>query len=473
MKPTPVDTKTRFQSVYARHQLHCALGVGGKRCNCDPSYFGVAWDREAGRHRKTKHRPRAVEARNLRADLLAAISEGTITERSGLTVAEAHKRFVEAMRDGIAFNKKGRPYKPNAIVDIDSSLKRLPDSVRNCPFEELRRGQLQRAVDDYRAELSGSRIRSIVNAVRSLYRWGQYRELVDHDPATLIRLPAYDSTPRDRVATPGEFAKLLAALETQDKFPFALAAYGSARSQEVRHLEWPEVDFKQSVLLLADDDAARKSESARRIVPMVRPLVKILREEWLRQGRPKTGRVCLPRRESKSGMLALGTLQKRVFEVWGRPTWNRSACKSPAIPLPPGSITLASAPRSPPSSWATRPPRPRPAPPRSRSAATPTSSPASSSAPATSSTPSSPSVKPRKRSRRGRRPVEPSWLAPDDWRREPSAELERRWRTGDRRRQAPSRPFKMDAKPASEWQPRGFSAGVSFPRTFPRAKIRL
>jgi integrase len=318
MKPTPVDTKTRFQSVYARHQLHCALGVGGKRCNCDPSYFGVAWDREAGRHRKTKHRPRAVEARNLRADLLAAISEGTITERSGLTVAEAHKRFVEAMRDGIAFNKKGRPYKPNAIVDIDSSLKRLPDSVRNSPFEELRRGQLQRAVDDYRAELSGSRIRSIVNAVRSLYRWGQDRELVDHDPATLIRLPAYDSTPRDRVATPGEFAKLLAALETQDKVPFALAAYGSARSQEVRHLEWPEVDFKQSVLLLAADDAARKSESARRIVPMVRPLVKILREEWLRQGRPKTGRVCLPRRESKSGMLALGTLQKRVFEVWGK-----------------------------------------------------------------------------------------------------------------------------------------------------------
>jgi integrase len=318
MKPRPVDTKTRYQSVYARHQLHCALGVGGKRCNCDPSYYGVAWDREAARHRKTKHRPRAVEARNLRADLLGAISEGTITESSGLTVAEAHKRFVEAIRDGIALNKKGKPYKANAIVDIDSSLKRLPDSVRNCPFEELRRGQLQRAVDDFRSELSGSRIRSIVNAVRSLYRWGQDRELVTHDPATLIRLPAFDSTARDRVATPGEFAKLLAALETEDKVPFALAGYGSARSQEVRHLEWPEVDFERAVLLLADDDSARKSESARRIVPMVRPLVKILREEWLRQGRPKSGRVCLPRRESKSGMLALGTLQKRVSEAWGK-----------------------------------------------------------------------------------------------------------------------------------------------------------
>jgi integrase len=316
MKPRPVDTKTRYQGVYARHQLHCALGVGGDRCNCGPSYFGVAWDREAAKHRKTKHRPHAVEARNLRADLLAVIAEGGVGESSGLTVADAHERFVKAMRDGIAFNKKGRPYKPNAIVDLDSSLKRLPPSVRDCAFEELRRGQLQRAVDGFRAELSGSRIRSIVNAVRSLYRWGQERELVDHDPAALIRLPAYDSAPRERVATPGEFTKLLEALEVRDKVPFALAAYGSARSQEVRHLEWPEVDFKQAVLLLAEDDAARKSESARRIVPMVKPLVKILREEWLRQGRPKTGRVCLPRRRSESGMLALGMLQKRVSKIW-------------------------------------------------------------------------------------------------------------------------------------------------------------
>jgi integrase len=316
MKPRPVDTKTRYQGVYARHGLHCALGVGGDRCNCSPGYFGVAWDRDAAKHRKTRHRPQAVEARNLRADLLAAIGEGTVAAPPGLTVAGAHERFVKAMRDGIAHNKKGRPYKKNAIVDIDSSLKRLPAAVRDSAFEGLGRGQIQRAVDDFRAELSGSRIRSIVNAVRSLYRWGQERELVDHDPAALIRLPAYDSTPRDRVATPGEFARLLDALEVRDKVPFALAAYGSARSQEVRHLEWPEVDFKQAVLLLAEDDAARKSKSARRIVPIVKPLIKILREEWLRQGRPKSGRVCLPRRRSESGMLALGMLQKRISKIW-------------------------------------------------------------------------------------------------------------------------------------------------------------
>ncbi len=51
-------------------------------------------------------------------------------------------------------------------------------------------------------------------------------------------------------------------------------------------------------------------------MPAVRPLTRILREEWLRQGRPKSGKVCPPRRRSKSGRLSLGTLLKRVHEVW-------------------------------------------------------------------------------------------------------------------------------------------------------------
>ena len=317
MKPRAVDTKTRFQAVYARHKLHCALGVGGEKCNCIPSYYGMAWDREANKQRKTEFRSRAAEARGLRSDLLLSIREGRITESSGLTLADAHERFVIAIREGIALNKKGKRYKENAVIDIDSSLRKLPSPIRNCALEDLRRGLLQRAVDDFhRSGLSGSRIRSIVNAVRSLFRWAQDRELVNHSPAALIRLPAYDSKERDRIATPEEFAQLLSILEIRDAVPWALAAYGTARAQEIRHLEWPEVDFKHSVLLLAEDDAGRKSDAARRIVPMVRPLERILREEWLRQGRPKSGRVCQPRRESKSGMLALGTLQKRVFKLW-------------------------------------------------------------------------------------------------------------------------------------------------------------
>lgn len=56
--------------------------------------------------------------------------------------------------------------------------------------------------------------------------------------------------------------------------------------------------------------------AARRIVPIAKPLRKRLEAEWTRQGRPAEGRVCPPRRESRSGMVSLEQLQKRVIPLW-------------------------------------------------------------------------------------------------------------------------------------------------------------
>jgi site-specific recombinase XerD len=97
-------------------------------------------------------------------------------------------------------------------------------------LDDVRRSDVQKLVDDLSAAgLSGSRVRSIVNAIRSLYRWAQDRELASHDPAALVRLPAVDASPRDRVATPAEFASLLSTLPVEDALPFALAGYVTAR----------------------------------------------------------------------------------------------------------------------------------------------------------------------------------------------------------------------------------------------------
>lgn len=78
----------------------------------------------------------------------------------------------------------------------------------------------------------------MVNAVHSLYRWAQARELVYHDPASLVQLPAMESEPRDRIATPDETATLLDALELRDALPYALAAYATARRGRSVTLKW-------------------------------------------------------------------------------------------------------------------------------------------------------------------------------------------------------------------------------------------
>lgn len=313
-----VDTRTRYEGIFARHSLFCGLGVGRKRCSCNPTYYGTVWDNDVGLNRRTKRVSLVSEARNLRADLQAKVRAHDVIERTaGVRLKDAHQEFIADCRAGVALNKHGKPYTEKAIIDLDSSLKRLPDRVRRKFLDDISRGELQKAVDDFRREgLSSSRIKSIIGAVRSLYRWAVEHEKATSGPAEKIRLPANDSKARDRVATPGEFALLLGQLEPEDALPWAFAGYGTARSQEIRALEWPEVDFERDVMLLAGSDAARKSEAARRIVPLVKPLRKRLYGEWVRQGRPRAGRVCPPRRKSGTGMISLDQLQKRVVKVW-------------------------------------------------------------------------------------------------------------------------------------------------------------
>jgi integrase len=313
-----VDTKTRYDGVFARHRLSCALAVGRKRCTCTPTYYGTVWDRELGRNRRTRRVASVGEAHNRRTDLLAAVRSGTAEQApTKTTFRKAHEAFIADCREGIALNKHGRPYRTKAIVDLDSSLRKLPASLRRKSLAKVSRGDLQRAVDALRRSgLSSSRIGSVINAARSLYRWAEDRELVAEQDLGKIRLPANDSVERDRVATPGEFAFLLSKLESADALPYALAGYGTARSQEIRALEWPEVDFEHDLMLLADDEEARKSEAARRIVPQVGALRARLHAEWVAQGRPTSGRVCPPRRDSASGMVSLDQLQKRVKKIW-------------------------------------------------------------------------------------------------------------------------------------------------------------
>jgi len=329
-----LDTKTRYQGVYARHQFGCALGAGRRKCSCTPSYYGIVWDRVEHRHRKTARFRRAIEARDARADLLDSLRKGTVTRDSGMTLGEARSKFVQAARDGVVLNKWRRRYRRRAVESLESSLAHVPDHLARKRLGDVRRGEVQALVDRLAERLSGSRVRAVVNALRSLYRWAQERELVNQDPAQRVRLPATDAKARDRVATPAEFAALLDGLARQtpaerkagksrparnalrDSVPFALAAYATARHQEIRVLDWSHVNLDLGAIELAGDEEGRKPGGSWRIVPMVAPLRSILRQEWMAQGRPKRGKVCPPRKSSASGMIALGNVQERMHRRW-------------------------------------------------------------------------------------------------------------------------------------------------------------
>ncbi len=322
----PKDTTTRFQGVYARHRTGCAVERGSK-CSCTPAYWGKAWDRAGSRTVKTARLATPSAASNARQDLLEDLKRGRTPAPATIRLAKAIELFIGAANDGVALNKHGRRYKPSAVRDLQGCLENhVKPALGPKRLGDVRRGDCQHLVDDVAPGMSGSRVRSVVNSIRSLYRWAQDRDLVQHDPAALVRLPAMDATPRDRVATPAEMAALLAALPLHDALPYAIASYATARRAEIRHALIGDLDLDLEVIYLGADEDGRKSRAARRAVPLVKPLALLMRRCLMARGRPGDGELLCPGHKvggRNSGRLSFEALQVRADEAWGRAELQR------------------------------------------------------------------------------------------------------------------------------------------------------
>jgi integrase len=250
-----------------------------------------------------------------------------LSASSTMRVEKAIEAYLRAIEAGSALNKHGRPYKPSAIRDLKGALEgHVEPELGARRLADVRRGDVQRLVDDMTPAKSGSRVRAVVNSIRSLYAWAQDRELVDHDPASRVRLPAMEAKPHDRVATVGEMRTLLVALDWKDALPFAMAVYATARRAEIRHVRVEDVNLKLNVVYLGADERGRKSRAAQRAVPIAQPLRAVIRRSLLERGRPGSKELLCPGHKPggrNSGALSFEALQVRADEVWKKAKLNR------------------------------------------------------------------------------------------------------------------------------------------------------
>src|SRR3954467_2214856 len=102
----------------------------------------------------------------------------------------------------------------------------------------------QRWIDSLaRDGLSRSTIAKHVSLASGIYAWAAApsRRLVERNPLRLVELPPNDEKPRMRVALAPEAAALLAALEPEDRLPYAIAFYAGLRRSELYRLERDDV----------------------------------------------------------------------------------------------------------------------------------------------------------------------------------------------------------------------------------------
>ena len=117
---------------------------------------------------------------------------------SAPTVATLVEEFIEAAADGRAPNRSGRRYRPSALRDLRGILRHhVVGALGDMPLRDVRRQHVQALVDRLlRDELSESRIRSVVSALRALYGYAIERGYAEFNPADGLTMARDDEAAR-------------------------------------------------------------------------------------------------------------------------------------------------------------------------------------------------------------------------------------------------------------------------------------
>jgi len=159
-------------------------------------------------------------------------------------------------------------------------------------LSEVSRVTLQDLVDRLLADgLDASTIRNTLMPLRAIYRRAVSRGEVALNPTAGLSLPAVRGR-RDRIASPAEAAKLLAALEDEcDRAVWATALYAGLRLGELRALRDEDVDLHAGLIRVErswdkqEGVIEPKSRAGKRKVPVVAALRAHLAAHTLRRGK--------------------------------------------------------------------------------------------------------------------------------------------------------------------------------------------
>jgi integrase len=243
-------------------------------CQRGKSYEAWVWSsRDHKKLRKTF--PTLAAAKSWRADATSAVGKGTLKAPASKTLRQAGEELIAGMKDGSLRKRDGERYKPSVIRGYQAALEnRVYPDLGAWRLSELRRNDLQDFVDRLRAEgLDPSTMRNMLMPLRTIYRRALKRGDVAVNPTLELELPASEGK-RDRVASPAEAERLLAALDEADRPLWATAFYGGLRMGELRALDWANVDLAAGIIRVEwswdriEGLVAPKSKKSRRTVPI-------------------------------------------------------------------------------------------------------------------------------------------------------------------------------------------------------------
>lgn len=281
------------EGIRKRHSKRCSARDGG-RCNCNAGWEASVYLANQDR-RITRTFARRSEATSWRADAKRAAEHDGAADNGtddARTLSEALTEFVAGMRTG-AVRPKGRErYKPNTIRSYERALRVHIEgsAVAEIAVGELRRRDLQDFADDLGQRLSAGTVSNVLNPIQAFYRREINRDRLTYNPSERIDLPnGHSSRPR-QIASPGEAAALLAALDPADRPVWATAFYAGLRRGELQALRARDIDLESNLIAVergwdqVEGVIEPKSRASWRRIPLLAVLREFLVEHLRRTG---------------------------------------------------------------------------------------------------------------------------------------------------------------------------------------------
>jgi integrase len=197
-------------------------------------------------------------------------------------------------REGHIRTRSGDAYKPSAIRSYEASLRlRVLPEFGGVRVADLSRVDLQDFVDRLKARgLDASTVQTTLMPLRAIYRRAMSRGQVAVNPTTGLEVPAIRGK-RDRIASPSEAARLIAALPERDRALWATALYAGLRRGELMALRWQDVDLTSNIIRVErswdvkEGEIEPKTTKGQRTVPIASKLHGYLFEQRIRAADPE------------------------------------------------------------------------------------------------------------------------------------------------------------------------------------------
>jgi hypothetical protein len=116
------------------------------------------------------------------------------TAARGPSVGDVVDEFLEAVDEGFARDRYGRPFAAESARELHWSLGTyLGEHLGAIPVADLRRDHVEALIFELgNAGISRRRLRALVKSVRALYDYAAERDLVRHNPAERVAIPDED-----------------------------------------------------------------------------------------------------------------------------------------------------------------------------------------------------------------------------------------------------------------------------------------